>query len=257
MALGLLLLAATPAMAETPSDRLAAGIAAYEAEDYERARVLLEPLAEDGAPRALYLMGDMHWAGRGGDQNFAAARDHLTRAAEGAAKAKPQDPYTYREAVHRIGYLYDFGEGTMQSVVVAECLYRIGAEMGNPLSQWNMANIIRDKPGLDPESLHWRERAAAQGDPVALGFLGYITSINPYEDAAKGLMMMMVASELGDPYATQRLAEAEALVADDVVELLHRARLMKPKWRASPEHPPAKFNPEHVRCIKKKLQHPD
>jgi TPR repeat protein len=141
------------------------------------------------------------------------------------------------------------GEGVPRSMTVAECLYRIGAEMGNPLSQWNLSNILKNKPGIDPESLYWTERAAAQGDPVALGLVGYIISINPYEDAAEGLAMMMVAAELGDKYASERIAEAEALVGGGVEELLHRARLLKPNWRATPEAPPAKFRKNDVSCV--------
>jgi hypothetical protein len=53
LALSMLL---APANADEPADALAAGIAAYEAEEYERAREYLAPLAMDGVPRALFLI---------------------------------------------------------------------------------------------------------------------------------------------------------------------------------------------------------
>jgi hypothetical protein len=246
LALSMLL---APAHAENPTDALAAGIAAYEAEEYERAREYLAPLAMDGVPRALYLMGDMHWAGRGGAQDFAAALDHLTRAADGAATAEPQEPFTYREAVHRIGYLYRFGQGVVQSDAIAECLYRIGAEMGNANSQWNLSRVIREHPGIDEETILWLQRAAKQGHPKALANLGFIMAINPLDDRVEGLVMLLVARELGSDFAAEKLQEFEGLVFDGLVDDLFTARERKWRWRAVPEAPPTAFTAIHLSCV--------
>jgi tetratricopeptide (TPR) repeat protein len=102
---------------------------AYGRGDYERARDLFTPLAEDGDPEAAYALGTMESGGLGGPRDPAAAARHYGHAA-GAGHA---------EAASALGYQYDFGIGLPQNRDLAEYWYGKAAEGGSLIGMNNLA----------------------------------------------------------------------------------------------------------------------
>ncbi len=74
-------LAAAPAVAAVPVEALDAGLSAYAARDYGRARGLLRPIADTGSAIAETLMGVMAAKGQGGPVDPATAAAWWLRAA--------------------------------------------------------------------------------------------------------------------------------------------------------------------------------
>ncbi|MDH3371029.1 MAG: sel1 repeat family protein, partial [Gammaproteobacteria bacterium] len=94
-----------PATSDNPApvavDKFKLGKKAYEADQYDRARDLWLPLAENGDIRAQYAIGRLYEKGRGVERNFETAISWYRKAAErGHADSE------YRIAV---GYAYGLG----------------------------------------------------------------------------------------------------------------------------------------------------
>jgi uncharacterized protein len=86
-----------------------AGIAAYNAQDYQTAARLLLPLAQHGNPQAQTYVGFMFQNGRGLPQNYVAAADWYRRASEQGIPV----------AQFNLGLMYDKGHGVPQDYVLA------------------------------------------------------------------------------------------------------------------------------------------
>ena len=104
-ALLFVLVAAHPAAAGP----VQAGIAAYNAQDYQAAARLLLPLAQHGNPQAQTYVGFMFQNGRGLPQNYVAAADWYRRASEQGVPV----------AQFNLGLMYDKGMGVPLDYVLA------------------------------------------------------------------------------------------------------------------------------------------
>jgi uncharacterized protein len=105
-----LILALTSVVAPPASaDALSRGVAAFDHGDYIRAVLDLSPLAAQGNPRALGLLGFLYEHGFGVPQGYEAAFDLYCR---GAVLG---DPF----AQGMLGLMYDKGHGTHQDFIQA------------------------------------------------------------------------------------------------------------------------------------------
>lgn len=119
-------------MAVAAGDCYEQGVAAYEAGEYVQARAKLTPVAQQGDPRAQYLLGYMHEKGQGGERNFEAAARWYQQAAEAG---HPQSQYRLA-----VGYLCGVG-GLPKDEEKAAAWLRRSAEAGYPKAQKVLAQI--------------------------------------------------------------------------------------------------------------------
>ena len=225
------LLLALPARAD-----FAAGMKAYEAKDYATAYAEWLPLAEAGDARAQYGMGRLYRFGRGVEQDFETAIEWYKQAA-----MQTEDGDTYRRAVYALGYMVDEGQGTPKDADKAECLYRVSAENGYASAQWVYSNLLAAKPGIHPDALGWEERAAAQGDDLALRHLGYIRSMNPFVELSEAYKLTILAAERGNERAKWELTDIRDYARDkpETKKAIREAEEKAKVWRAVVEPPPA------------------
>jgi uncharacterized protein len=121
----------TSAQSATDAGSLEAGLAAEERGDWKAALLLLEPLAEQGNPRAQDRLGYMYDFGEGVPHDDAQVVKWYRRAAEqGNADAQ-----------YRLAYMYDNGEGVPHDDAEAMKWYRKAAEQGNADAQENFARL--------------------------------------------------------------------------------------------------------------------
>lgn len=132
MAAAMTLAIAAPFLPAAADDYYEQGLAAYEAREYLQAHAKLTPVAEQGDPRAQYLLGYMHEKGQGVDRDLEAAARWYQRAAE-AGHPESQ----YRLAV---GYLCGAG-GLPKDEERAAALLKRSADAGYPKAQKVLAQI--------------------------------------------------------------------------------------------------------------------
>ncbi|TQE98499.1 MAG: sel1 repeat family protein [Spiribacter salinus] len=158
-----LLAAATVAAADT----LERGIAAYEAERFEKAYELLKPLAEEGDAEAQYRVAQIYGRPSLGGQDFGEAKVWLERA------AKANHP----NAILGLGYMYSNGMGVEEDNNRAAEYYRDAAELGSKVARRNLGLFYKNGEGVErdyEEAAEWFRRAAQQGDARAAYELGEI-----------------------------------------------------------------------------------
>lgn len=147
--------------------RLERGVAAYYDGDYDTAFRLLNPLAEDGQPRAKFRVAMMYFHGRGlaPDPELARTviREALPRiqeeAEQGAAWAQAD-----------LGSLYADGIVLAENNEEAVRLYTQAAEQGYAGAQTNLGVMYANGEGVAQSrenAILWLRRAAAQGDHIA------------------------------------------------------------------------------------------
>ena len=223
----------------------AAGMKAYEAKDYATAYAEWRPLAEAGDARAQYGMGRLYRFGRGVEQDFRTAIEWYRQAA-----MQTEDGDTYRRAVYALGYMVEEGQGAPKDADKAECLYRVSAENGYASAQWAYSIELKEKPGISPDSLKWKERAAAQGLGTALQFLGYIGQMNPFIEYSEAYKLTILAAERGDELAIKELAATRHYVEGkpERKKALLEAERKAREWRAALEEPPAELIPVPEDC---------
>lgn len=139
------------------------GAAAYAAQDYAQAFLLLAPLADRGEPEAEFVLGQMYRNGQGLARSVAEALPLLTRAAE-AGHAGAQDA---------LGQLYEAGEGVEQDFQAARKWFERAAASGDARAQRDLGlHYIRVEDHRDfGEAAKWLRRAAEQNEPEAQYFL--------------------------------------------------------------------------------------
>lgn len=138
IALALILaLFAAPATA----GELAAGLALFEAGDFERAHAELLPLARDGDARAQYIVGIMYL-----NQYVAPSRAGL--AAEWIGKAAEQG---YAAAQTELGRMYRTGDGVAQDYREMARWYERAAAQGDVGAQLFLADAYAYGYGVDTD----------------------------------------------------------------------------------------------------------
>lgn len=144
----------------------AAGIAAYNKEDYETARNLLKPEAERGDPEAQVKYGLIFAKGLG-------VRHDGAEAFKWFQKASDQGNV---EAFYCMGVAFDTGDAGATDRAKAATWYRKAAERGYAKGQYNLAVMLQYGDGVPTdidEGIRWLQKAAEQSYPDAEGRLAY------------------------------------------------------------------------------------
>jgi len=212
---------AAPARAD-----LAAGLAAYDAENWETALRELLPEAEAGNAEAQYRVGRIYRRGLSVPVNVdLALKWYEAGAINGSNKA-----------MHGLALMHDIGEQVPKDLGHAECWYRLAAERGHSPSQYELGNLEHKRLQWT-ESEHWWNRAMAQGDAYALYSEGRAQLWNPLrEDKIEAYKMLLLAADRGMQSAVETVARIRELgLSDRRQRQFDEARRLADAWVATPE----------------------
>ncbi|MDZ7842442.1 MAG: protein kinase [Gammaproteobacteria bacterium] len=162
---------AAPAAVESPdageTRRLEDGVAAYYAGDYDIAYRLLNPLAENGQPRARFRVAMMYYHGRGVNQDVNLAETFI-REALPAIRERVEQGAAWAQA--DLASLYADGIVVAENDKEAVRLYTLAAEQGYAGAQTNLGVMYANGEGVfrnRDNAIQWFRRAAEQGDRIA------------------------------------------------------------------------------------------
>lgn len=182
--------------------------AALTANDYPRAKVLLETLAKKGDPQGQYLLGHLLDLGLGVDADPRAALNWWL------AAAKADHP----QSLYRAGLAYLHGRGVdpdpNRGFELLEKAALLGAHEAETAIGMALLHNMQG-PGHVPEALVWLSCAAEAGDRQAAEALGLIYAKGTDETLADGLQAvryLRLAENLGSGIATRVLAELNPAV---------------------------------------------
>lgn len=119
------------------------GWQAYESGSFSSAYQEWQPLAEQGNPKAQYLLGVLHQDGQGVPQDHVVAANWYQRAAEQG----------FAPAQNNLGLMYYKGEGVPQNRHTAAMWYERAAVQGHAHAQNNLAvmHMLGQVPASDPD----------------------------------------------------------------------------------------------------------
>jgi len=219
--IALALTVATPARAD-----LAAGLAAYDAEDWATALRELLPEAEAGNAEAQYRVGRIYRRGLSVPVDVDLALKWYEAAARNGSN----------KAMYGLGLLYDNGDQVVENSDRAECWYRLAAERGHSPAQHALSILVHTLIEWS-ESRHWRERAIAQGDAYALYGEANVLLLNPLDrDKTEAYMLLLLAADRGMPKAVERVERVrESGLTGEAKRQFEEARRLADAWVAKPE----------------------
>ncbi|MGE4535568.1 MAG: trypsin-like peptidase domain-containing protein [Desulfovibrio sp.] len=123
----------------------------------------LAPLVKAGSPSALFLLGAMREAGRGGAKDPAGAARLYRQAAEGGNTP----------AMTALGLLYYRGEGVAQSDAMASKYFRKAAGKGSAQALYLLGLMrLSGRGGPTADAVGYLRRAVRAGSPEAAAVLG-------------------------------------------------------------------------------------
>jgi TPR repeat protein len=148
--LSMLLAALSLSIAATAhADPIEMGVTAYVAKDYQEAKRLVEPLANEGNPHAQAMMGDLYWHGRGVSQSYSESRYWTQKAADQG----------HLDSVANLAEYYEKGIGGVdKNMAEAVRLLRLAAKhesqyakdelkrLGYPLKAPEKPKAVKPKP---------------------------------------------------------------------------------------------------------------
>lgn len=139
---------------------------AYNIGNYKKTLALIQPLANEGNPRAQTILGRCYENGLGVKQDMAVAAQWFQLAAE----------QNYSEAQVLLAYCYEIGSGVPKNPEMVMNLFTRAADSGNAEAQFNLAlnysQGLYGAPKDEKQSFHWATLAAEQGYAQAERFLG-------------------------------------------------------------------------------------
>ncbi len=204
------------APAATPK-ALADGSAALKRKDYPTALQLLQPLAEQGDPKAQELVGEMNEHGWGIAADGAEALKWYRKAADQGDVL----------AQNSLGFMYLTGSGVTKNGAEALKWYRKAADQGNAEAQFNLGQMYGDDVAGaakdTTEAAKWHRKAADQGYAFAQYFLGedYAEGRGVPKDDAEALKWYRKAADQGIEPAKTALAQ---LTTAEVTKVAARSR---------------------------------
>ncbi len=234
---------------------LGKGTRAFDSQNYSAALNELQPLAKDGNPDALNMVGQMYENGWGITKDEEKARQYYDRgAAQGHLASvnslrklknldylielktvKSQAMDGSASAQNRLGEMYEFGQGVSRSASDAFKWYKTAAEQGLVAAQHNLARSYNFGTGVAQNfktAERWYLKAAEQGHTQAMFFLGTLYSNNHGSDASTNTNViayawMHNAALLGNDTASaierrlkMKLSKAEQETADQLASKL-------------------------------------
>lgn len=178
---------------------LGKGTRAFEAGDYAVALDALQPLAKEGDPDAMNMLGQMYENGWGLEQDIERAKQLYNRgAAQGhlasvnslralknkeyqveLQQVRPAAEAGDAAAQNRLGEMYEFGYGVQRDAAQALRWYRMAAEQGLIAAQHNLGRCYNFGTGVAQDfaaAERWYLKAAARGHTDAMFFLGTLYS---------------------------------------------------------------------------------
>jgi hypothetical protein len=256
--LGVLLLAAMPALADT-----AAGLAAFKNKDYERAFREWKAAADAGQAEAQFDLGVLYAKGLGvpRDQNEA-ANWYRKSAEQGNAEAEfalgqmysrgwgvPRDVadairwFEMANSLDSDGPPTDWmtleGFGVAQDPQQAAYWYRLAADKGHAEAQFNLGRLYAGGKGVkrdEEQAARWVSASATQGYAPALADLGkrFAAGNGVAQDDKRAYFWLTLAFLHGDKSGEKmRSAEAAKLKPADVSDQDHAAQNWKPRMAAA------------------------
>ena len=171
---------------------LASGLKAYDGRDYATAIKELKPLAEQGNPRAQYVVGAMYLGGKGVAKDPKQALDWITKSANNG----------YKDAQFILGAMYFGGRGVAKDMKLGASWYRKAAEQGHVKAQFILGLCYKFGQGVAQDQnqmIPWFRKAAEQGFSRAQAEMGV-----SYYKGRGGLSQDMVRA-----YAWTSLAAAQ------------------------------------------------
>lgn len=160
----LALVAACPLPAQSGTQE---GVAAFEAENYERAFRELKPAAEAGDAEAQYYLGSLSYRGSGIAQDITAARKWFELGARQG----------YAPAQASLAYILERGTDVAADQERAADLYRQAGNQGHVIAQRNLGLMHKEGEGVERDyeaAATWFRRAAEQGDGRSAREIGEI-----------------------------------------------------------------------------------
>jgi uncharacterized protein len=139
-----------------PVEDFKAAASALDAGDYNKALKLLQPLAKQGVPGAMYVLGVMYSEGKGVPKDYAAALAWHRQAAD---RGHPLSQY-------EIGVMYDRGLGVRKDPSEAFKWFGRAAELGYAMAQVNLGALYATGEGIPQnyvEAYKWFSIAATGG----------------------------------------------------------------------------------------------
>ena len=142
----------------TAVTNIEAGESAYQKGKYGVALKLLQPLADEGDPRAQAVVGLMYYHGRGSKQNDAEAAKWFVLAAD---QGEPR-------AQFNLGVMHAEGQGVPQDYAEAIKWYRLAADQGEARAQFNLGVAYAEGQGVEQDYITaymWFNLAAPRFPP--------------------------------------------------------------------------------------------
>ena len=133
------------------------GLAAYDSGDYKTAVREWSPLAEQGIPAGQFVLGLMHFEGKGVPQDYKTAVKWYTLAAEQGIP----------EAQDGLGLMHIEGKGVLQDYKTALKWYTLAAEQGYARSQVYLGFMYVFGYGVIKDNVYahmWANIAASNGN---------------------------------------------------------------------------------------------
>jgi TPR repeat protein len=144
--------AGTLASGPTASADEAAGRAALQAGNYEKAIAELKPLAEKGEAGSQYLLAETYFGGHGG--TLMEGLKWMTAAAEQG----------YAQAQARLGLIYATGRGVATNNVEAYRWFSLAAKLADPQQQKNLKTVSETNRTVVAKRLSPQERAKVDAE---------------------------------------------------------------------------------------------
>jgi len=260
LGLGVLLLAAVPAFADT-----AAGLAAFKLKNYELAWREWKASADEGVAEAQFDLGVLYAQGLGVRRDLTEATNWYRKAAEqGNAEAEfalgqmfsrgwgvPRDEadalrwFQMANAVDSDGPPTDWslveGYGMPKDLKEAAYWYQRAADKGHPQAQYNLGRLYAAGSGVkrdQEQAALWMSASATQGFAPAMADLGarYASASGVPKDEKLAYLWLTLAFLHGDRSAEKlRAAEAAKLPAAEVAAQDRAAQNWKPRMTAKPK----------------------
>ncbi len=178
---------------------LGKGSVAFDKQDYTTAFKELNPLAKEGNPDAMNMVGQMYENGWGVDKDVAKARRFYNRGASlghmgsvNSLRALKDQEYKVEletvqpaaeagdaSAQNRLGEMAEFGYGMERNPDLAIQWYLKAADQGLVAAQHNIGRSYNFGTGVQQdfaEAERWYRKAAEQGHTEAMFFLGTLYS---------------------------------------------------------------------------------
>ncbi len=169
--------------------------------DYAKAKQWYEKAASKGDAGAMARLGDLYQKGLGVSRDYDAAR---TWYEQSAAK-------DFREAMDRLGDLYYQGIGVQRNYGTAKQWYEKAAQRGFPLAFLHLARLYRYGNGVPLDcdiARNWYEEAANENNNNAMLMLGDLYSegcIGFRDDREKAREWYTKAAQAGNELANDKL----------------------------------------------------